>query len=498
MQSISGTGESADCAASVSGRKADQVRQIDKEKGSVSDRQRQFQRGWIRPRVQPYRSPRHCKHVGVVSALTTRLCPSCGAPNDRSVDFCPNCGTYLQWSGTESWGTTTGSPNSAAVAGSRPRSAPKPVRTASPQPSNETRMPVVRKPSPPAVAPLDPAGRQPPSTPPAVRRIPTVVHELGPRSGLVPRVPFADSDKRSRFRGPPQQSAAARLGPAPQALEQEDIPGGVRCRRCRRSNPPGRRYCRCGASLMPFESSTAAGSRRQHQASTQGRRSFQSAMRSSAGGRRPRFDIPVAGRVRALRAVAVILAIGLLILPFTGPAAAARSWLGNAAQALIPYSYQPVEVVNATVEPAEAAVDNYQPTNAVDGSSSLAWAVAWSDPETPAQCGTASSPALVVQFARPTDVSRIVIYAGLDPSDTNQNRQIVPKVVDILFSTGTCDRVELTPDNGAQEFKVDGAQADDARMQIVAVYPPQQTTNATDQNRDGRLAAISEIRVYHA
>ena len=177
-------------------------------------------------------------------------------------------------------------------------------------------------------------------------------------------------------------------------------------------------------------------------------------MRAAAQGGRPRWDRPVAGRVRAARAAIAAALIGLIVVGVTSPSARARTWLADAGGALMPYTYQAIQVQDAAMPASpEAAVDGYPPANAVDGSSSLAWAIPWTDQDLPTRCGTSSSPTLLIRFTEPTTISRIIVNAGLDPTDANRTRQVLPRVIDIQTSTGDCTRLTLTPDSGPQESR---------------------------------------------
>jgi hypothetical protein len=216
-------------------------------------------------------------------------------------------------------------------------------------------------------------------------------------------------------------------------------------------------------------------------------------MRAAGQGNRPRWDRPVAGRVRAARAAAAVALLGLIVVGLTSPGVRTRTWLAAAGGALVPYAYQAIQVQDATMPTAPAAVaDGYRPANAVDGSSTLAWAVTWTDPDVPPRCGTSSSPGLLIRFTEPTTISRIILNAGLDPADSNRTRQVIPRVVDIRTSTGDCTRLDLTPDTVPQEFPVDLPRTSDVQVQIVDVHP---ATPGTESPGD-QLAGLSEIRFY--
>jgi|GEM_PF-4597743 len=215
-------------------------------------------------------------------------------------------------------------------------------------------------------------------------------------------------------------------------------------------------------------------------------------MRAAGQGSRPRWDRPVAGRVRAARAAIAAALLGLIVVGFTSPGARTRTWLAAAGGTLVPYAYQAIQVQDATMPAPDAVADGYPPANAVDGSSTLAWALAWTDPDVPTRCGTSSSPTLLIRFIEPTTISRIILNAGLDPTDTNRTRQVLPRAVDIQTSTGDCTRLNLTPDSGPQEFPVDLPRTADVQVQIVDVHPANPGTAPPGE----QLAALSEIRFY--
>jgi hypothetical protein len=215
-------------------------------------------------------------------------------------------------------------------------------------------------------------------------------------------------------------------------------------------------------------------------------------MRAAGHGNRPRWDRPVAGRVRAARAAIAAALLGLIVVGLTSPGARTRTWLAAAGGALVPYAYQAIQVQDATMPAPDAATDGYQPANAVDGSSTLAWALTWTDPDMSPRCGTSSSPSLLIKFTEPTTISRIILNAGLDPADANRTRQVAPRLVDIQTSTGDCTRLTLTPDSGPQEFPVDFPRTSDVQVQIVDIHP----ANPGTAPPGDQLAALSEIRFY--
>lgn len=424
--------------------------------------------------------------------MENRICTSCGAPYDNAATFCPSCGTFVQWGESDE-----DSPN-----GRRPIAPP-----VSPPDQPARREPVRYQPTSPVLDQPQQASRgtPPPAAeadspvPRTARRIPTVVGDLGPpRSGLVPQDPFAQNDAHangSATRGGSTQRPRSTLNSLTEP-PQLDTAGGTSCRVCQHNNPSGRRYCRCGARLDSVHDNADA-SRKPRALPAGNARGFTAAMRSAMNGQRPRFDASISPRVRVIRTFAVLAAIAVATFPFTAAGASAQSWLSKSAQTLIPYGYQLIPVVEATVEPPAAAVDAYLPPQATDGTSSLAWGVAWTDAPLAGSCGSASTPALVLRFAGPTPVTRVIVNAGLDPVDTNRSGQVAPRFVDIRLSDDRCQRVELAEGNADQEFPLGDGQATTAKLQVVGIYPQRTPPSTAGGGGNRPIAALSEVRFYH-
>jgi hypothetical protein len=130
---------------------------------------------------------------------------------------------------------------------------------------------------------------------------------------------------------------------------------------------------------------------------------------------------------------------------------------------------------------------------ATDGQPDRAWAVGWNTeipPTIDEDCSTVQGPAasaLAVTFAGPASVDRITVRAGLDREKKKDlaSKQASPKLVDVRFSDGTCERLELKNDFSRQRFRVDVEQAEGAVVSVVDVYPA--------VNGPGDAVAISEI-----
>lgn len=412
--------------------------------------------------------------------MTVRVCPVCGARNQSSGGFCASCGTYLEWADE---------PGADPAAGSMDRTPGRTTADRTPPASDPRSRP---GPPPPSAPAQWPATDPPPGSgraPGAARR--PAEDPRGRRAGLLPHQPLtASAVPGHTLVGPPTGTAAGPGGtwltppPGPEVVRT----GGM-CHRCGRVNPTGRRYCRCGHRLQPYEPPPAAGASPPPES---GAREFDRAMRAAGKGRRPRFDKPLSSRTRVFRGVSVGALFALALIPITPPGASAIGRLSDTAGSLVPYEYQEVDTDGAAVEPTEAAVPLYVPDDAIDRAGNRAWAVAWTDPPPAETCGASAAPTLVVGFAGTADVSRVIVNAGLDPADANRARQAVPAVIDIDFANGECERLTLADGPGDQEFRVSSGPARQARVQIVAVAE----AKGQDRGDQQPLTALSEIRFY--
>jgi hypothetical protein len=460
-----------------------------------------------------------------------RLCPSCEAENDDGSRFCTNCHDYLDWAGGKRAEPTRAPPFEAPPPA-------EPVRAAEPPPASPPQAPgdwaappaatvgpavqhepaalydaavpngpaepkAAHEPVGPHAPPLStlrfPAARVPvppqpvsPQSHNSPRRIPTTVRELAPGSGLVARPPEVASGMGLRAAKitpvrPDQQPLLVPAHSAPAVVRDEpEIPGGQVCKVCRRSSPPERRFCACGATLMRRDVAASPAQRAGAADRPRSVKGFRAGLRAAAGGR-PRFDRPVAVRVRAMR---FLLIAGLLVLAgsqLTPGGIDARHWTTDRAKSLVPKHYQEISLTAADVDQRKGEIDGYEPFFAIDGEPSRAWAVHVVRVAQPGKCGSATSTALIVKLKGPTSVDRIVLHAGLPSSDNNRVTFQIPRLVDVTFSDGTCDRLRLDKTNGAQDFPVDVGAVESMRIQVAAAYP------ATEG--PGGTAAIAEVQL---
>jgi hypothetical protein len=152
--------------------------------------------------------------------------------------------------------------------------------------------------------------------------------------------------------------------------------------------------------------------------------------------------------------------------------------------------YQPVEVQEAAFVGEDAEPEGFAAAFATDGQPGRAWAVGWDAErvvvdEPCAAAEGAASGALSVSFTQDTKVDRITVRAGLDRNNQQWSKQARPRTIDVRFSDGSCKRLDLKDEFGAQRFSVQAAAANGAIVTIVDAYP--------QHDGPGGLVALSEI-----
>jgi hypothetical protein len=178
----------------------------------------------------------------------------------------------------------------------------------------------------------------------------------------------------------------------------------------------------------------------------------------------------------AFRILSVVLALGLVagVLTLVGlhPIRRATDLVGHV------LGSGRVDGVTAQAAPADA-LPGYPAAWAVDDVRGRGFATRWtsasSDPKaactspTPAPA-TASS--LVLTFRQPTDVREIGIEAGLPADDPQLGARWRPQTLELRWSTGACQVVQLAKEPGLQRFPVEQGEVTDVTVVIVAGYPP--------------------------
>jgi hypothetical protein len=254
-------------------------------------------------------------------------CAVCRWENDVDSGACAGCGADLA-TGTAPAASSAAAPGPAPIPPARDTVEPSPrtptvapVRTAVPiHPAGRVAPRVVepsrggpRSVERPRTAPL------PPPEPESIRRapsrvsaIPVVVAPAGERPAVRPR-------------------AGEPAGPAPEQVLPG--PGGTMCRSCGRPVAAGRRFCRCGGQV----STAAAREASSPVAAVQLTRSaFRRAQRVANGGRRPRYDAPLAAQAWLMRGLGALLIVGAVGSQLPPWGADVRDWVGTRVEQVIP------------------------------------------------------------------------------------------------------------------------------------------------------------------
>jgi hypothetical protein len=144
-----------------------------------------------------------------------------------------------------------------------------------------------------------------------------------------------------------------------------------------------------------------------------------------------------------------------------------------------------VDGVSATAAPADPLSGHTAPW-AVDDVRGRGWTTRWTasgDGNPSAACssvpGTAGTPApssatanlLVLTFRTPTDIREIGIEAGL-PGDDERSDRWQPKTLELRWSGGDCQRVDLADVPDLQRFGVDQGTVGGVTIAVIAGYPP--------------------------
>jgi len=279
-------------------------------------------------------------------------CPACNWENDVDVGPCAGCGADLGGPGVPGPREPADRPPPAAPGewyDAGPAAAPEPEAWSEPQAWSEPEQwsapsgppPIVRETSAPV--PIRPQARTPPRL--------VEPNRGDPRSVDVDRTPRSAEAFRSSpapIRDIPVVVAPSASRPTVRGREGDAVtdggpfavpgrgpgPGARMCPSCGASVEAGRSFCRCGAQL-----SRATAARDDPSATlAQGwsRPVFRRAQRAANGGRRVRYDAPLAARVYVFRVAAVLLLLALLgsQAPPWGPDV--RGWIETRVEQVLP------------------------------------------------------------------------------------------------------------------------------------------------------------------
>lgn len=376
--------------------------------------------------------------------------------------------------------------------------------------------PTPRTPAPRAVVPMNPTSPQPVVLG-RVDPIPTVISDTPTR--YAPTVPPSREaigvEQSFRPMRPDETGTEPGIGASGGRVSQSDLNAhgllpadldletAIRCPTCGRVSPAGRRFCRCGATLVPPVSvdtwvdpeEPLAWHRRIRDGLGGGAR-FWRAMRSANRGVRARFSRARSLRDHAVRWLAVfgITVVGVSQLGPWGGQLRDDAW--HRASAVLPWSYTVVRAEMAATDPAVADVPGFEPGNAIDLDRGTAWATSWTQPspgtaspDTGACSRSDGSSRLVIQFRQPVDISRIRILPGMPAVSPDRHGQNRPKTVDLKLSDGSCGTVDFddVPDERSVEISGDAITTID--VSIIDVYP----ADPAPDLRAGALVAVTEV-----
>jgi hypothetical protein len=347
--------------------------------------------------------------------MASIVCGHCGATNPEGRQFCENCDGFLDWEGKPTEADTP---------------APAPTRPAAGSASAST------APIPPA-APT--AVQTPAATPP-----PATTQQAEQRSAT----PLIPSPAGPAPTGPPQGT----------------------CPRCGTLNAATRRFCgHCGEWLVVPSAVSAGreGPRGRRRRWWQRREAYTSSLTPST----------IFFRVFAAVAAVVVLAV-ILTLANLHPIQRVTDFVGHVRGS------GRVDGVTAAAQPADAISGHTAPW-AVDNQRDRGWTTRWTasgagNPSAAcssaaAQAGTTSSSAtantLVLTFREPVDIREIGIEAGSTGDDERSGRW-QPKTLELRWSGGQCQRVDLADVADLQRFGVHQGTVRSVTLAVVAGYPP--------------------------
>lgn len=425
------------------------------------------------------------------------ICLECGDRNNNAVHFCNSCGAYLEWEDQPGQGQPAPAGPSTSVRAAAPNLH---HTSAAATYSSPTAAPV------PGPVPA-PAAQQPPisrSTPPGrSAALPAALPALVPAGGRATAGP-APGPGQQVVPGRADRSVGDLSAAEPSIGAGESVP--ARCSRCGTANGPGLRFCcKCGLSRQAeFDAPAAAeqpstrpkkpwwqrwfrrGTADQTIGNGIGRRAARAAYRRS---------LPLAFRLR--RWVLALVVVGLLGggLVFLGQNP--WSWLADRWNDVRGNLVQ-VAQVQAVVEPAAAEFPDFPASLVVDQLANTAWVSTWTAPidqTSPANCLPPSATAtatdqgtILLLLPASTDIRAIVISAGLAEQDPSRPHQWRPKKLQLTFTDGQCQTLEIADAPGPQQFEVEKTTTTAVRVRVLDAYPATGT--------DGRdLVAISELQL---
>jgi hypothetical protein len=347
---------------------------------------------------------------------------------------------------------------------------------------------------------------------PTVPRMPGSAEE---GSGDQPFTAVRPDDRRRSTAGTGGPTGGA-ADPSASGLAAADLDAeGQRCPQCGRAVPAGRRFCRCGATLIAptvDEGWDEAPERlpwwQRMQDAVNGAAKFRRTMRMANGGLRVPFSAPRAVRQRVMQ-MAFALGLSAVVVSQLGSwGTDLRRQAWATVSAVLPWSYTTMEVKTAAVDPAADPTAGFAPENAVDRNTGTAWATTWTsvaadptavDPTSSSASALAGTPCarpsgaalLVVGFDAPVAVDRVTVYPGMPAGSGTRDVQNRPKTIDLRLSDGTCRELSVPDVSAEVSVDITGRDITSITLAVVDVYPGDPTSDA------GTLVAITEVVPAH-
>ena len=273
----------------------------------------------------------------------------------------------------------------------------------------------------------------------------------------------------------------------------------IQCPRCGVANENDRRFCaRCGLGFVGprLHDAGPGGPPPPPERLSWWRRIFRPAPNTRRAARVAyRQSLPL--RYRAIRWVLALAGVGVLI---GGLSVIGRNPVGWAVDRWNDLRGTTIQVtgLQAHTEP-EAAAPDAAPL-LLDNFANTGWTVPWTatpapdpllatcrDPADPTMLGM--PPSVVIALPQAVTLNQVAVAAGLPKDDSRRAEQYRPKTLQLAFTDGTCQRVELADVDTLQTLPLDPVGTGGVRIWVVDAYPP-----ASDQPQD--IATLAEIRLF--